>query len=163
MKEHLVENLINTYIDIEMWYLPIVVCCKERPPGKHETLDVTIYNPREWIKERTLDLYEGATETRYTDLSYRPDHSDIHEETQEFMAETCKTIAEAQDNVIKICLMTEGIGKMALFLGVEFDKFLLKTLYLVLERAGEKFFVFLRRKNRCHSLTNLKKKNFSIK
>ncbi|KAJ8959272.1 hypothetical protein NQ314_006300 [Rhamnusium bicolor] len=46
------------------------------------------------------------------------------------------TLAEVQNNVIQVCLLVEGIGKMALALQKYFQEFLLKTLYLVLERAG---------------------------
>ncbi|CAH0559229.1 unnamed protein product [Brassicogethes aeneus] len=46
------------------------------------------------------------------------------------------TLAEIQDNVILVCLMTEGIGKIALVIEENFNKFMLGTLYLVFERAG---------------------------
>lgn len=39
-------------------------------------------------------------------------------------------------NIIQVCLQTEGIGKLALALQKDFNQFLLKTLYLILERAG---------------------------
>ena len=50
--------------------------------------------------------------------------------------ETSITIREAQTNVIQVCLLVEGVGRMAKVLGSRFDHFLLKTLYFVLERAG---------------------------
>ncbi|XP_069692275.1 TELO2-interacting protein 1 homolog isoform X2 [Periplaneta americana] len=46
------------------------------------------------------------------------------------------SIGEVQSNVIQSCLLVEGVGKMALVLGPNFDQFLLRTLYAVLERAG---------------------------
>jgi hypothetical protein len=54
----------------------------------------------------------------------------------ELQEETSITIGQAQANVIQACLLVEGVGKMARVLGSKFDQFLLKTLYLVLERAG---------------------------
>lgn len=39
-------------------------------------------------------------------------------------------------NIIQVCLQTEGIGKFAVTLQKDFNEFLLKTLYLILERAG---------------------------
>lgn len=50
------------------------------------------------------------------------------------------TLADVQNNVIQVCLLVEGIGKIALVLKENFQQFLLKTLYLVLERAGKCFF-----------------------
>lgn len=41
---------------------------------------------------------------------------------------------EVQYNVIQVCLLVEGIGKLSSHLRSE--KFLLDTLYLVLEKAG---------------------------
>ncbi|KAI4477695.1 hypothetical protein M0804_012523 [Polistes exclamans] len=42
----------------------------------------------------------------------------------------------AQNNVIQCCLLTEGLGQIAKNLGRDFEKFLLKILYFVIERAG---------------------------
>lgn len=49
----------------------------------------------------------------------------------------CCTLSEVQNNILQICLQTEGIGVFALELRGKFQRFLLKTLYLVLERAGK--------------------------
>lgn len=56
--------------------------------------------------------------------------------TNELQEEVSITLGQAQSNVIQACLLVEGVGKMARVLGSKFDQFLLKTLYLVLERAG---------------------------
>ncbi|XP_077289147.1 telo2 interacting protein 1 isoform X2 [Arctopsyche grandis] len=133
--DHLTKNVILTYIDYENWYLPTVVEKKEKPPGKNETFDISVYNPREWVKDRTLDLYEGATEIRYTDISYRQNESNC-DGYYEDGKDSCRTLAQAQNNVIQICLMTEGIGKIAKSMKIRFQPYLLKTLYLILERAG---------------------------
>ncbi|KRT79068.1 hypothetical protein AMK59_6749, partial [Oryctes borbonicus] len=45
-------------------------------------------------------------------------------------------LAQIQNNIIQICLQLEGIGKIALLLQDNFQAFLLKTLYPVLEKAG---------------------------
>ncbi|XP_014614850.1 PREDICTED: TELO2-interacting protein 1 homolog isoform X2 [Polistes canadensis] len=42
----------------------------------------------------------------------------------------------AQNNVVQCCLLTEGLGQIAKNLGRDFEKFLLKILYFVIERAG---------------------------
>lgn len=52
------------------------------------------------------------------------------------------TLSDVQSNLIQVCLLTEGIGKIALTLKQHFRQFLLKTLFLVLERAGKLLFYF---------------------
>lgn len=52
------------------------------------------------------------------------------------------TLADVQNNVIQVCLLVEGVGKIALALQKNFQEFLLKTLYLVLERAGKYFSLY---------------------
>ncbi|XP_034174840.2 telo2 interacting protein 1 isoform X1 [Osmia lignaria lignaria] len=42
----------------------------------------------------------------------------------------------AQTNVIQSCLLLEGLGLIALNMKRDYDRFLLKTLYLVIEKAG---------------------------
>ncbi|KAJ8974649.1 hypothetical protein NQ317_019885 [Molorchus minor] len=46
------------------------------------------------------------------------------------------TLPEVQNNVIQVCLLVDGVGKIALALNKHLEQFLLKTLYSVLERAG---------------------------
>ncbi|KAG5887572.1 hypothetical protein JTB14_009980 [Gonioctena quinquepunctata] len=46
------------------------------------------------------------------------------------------TLAEVQHNVIQVCLLVEGIGKIALVLRKHFQEFIFKVLYLILEKAG---------------------------
>ncbi|XP_050294398.1 TELO2-interacting protein 1 homolog [Anthonomus grandis grandis] len=41
-----------------------------------------------------------------------------------------------QSNIILICLLTEGLGRISLTIGSKFQNLLLKTLYVVLEKAG---------------------------
>lgn len=42
----------------------------------------------------------------------------------------------AQNNVVQCCLLLEGLGLIAENLKRDYDRFLLKTLYLIIERAG---------------------------
>ncbi|XP_047343679.1 TELO2-interacting protein 1 homolog isoform X2 [Vespa velutina] len=42
----------------------------------------------------------------------------------------------AQNNVVQCCLLTEGLGQIAKNLEDNYESFLLKTLYLIIERAG---------------------------
>ncbi|CAG9825114.1 unnamed protein product [Phaedon cochleariae] len=46
------------------------------------------------------------------------------------------TLAEVQQNVIQMCLLVEGLGKIALIFKEHFQQFIFKVLYSILERAG---------------------------
>lgn len=46
------------------------------------------------------------------------------------------TFTDTRKNILQICLQTEGIGIFAGVLKKDFECFLLKSLYLILERAG---------------------------
>ncbi|KAK1135126.1 hypothetical protein K0M31_007897 [Melipona bicolor] len=46
------------------------------------------------------------------------------------------TVRVAQSNVVRCCLLLEGLGLIAQNLERDYDRFLLTTLYIVLERAG---------------------------
>nr|XP_049693236.1 TELO2-interacting protein 1 homolog isoform X2 [Helicoverpa armigera] len=134
--EDFVKRLLNVYIEEDVWYLPLEVISSEPVLTDDETLDVTVYNPRAWEKDSVPDLYEGATETRYTDISYRvprptpPASRGLH---------VCATPADAHRNMLLSCLLTEGVGVIANRLKDKFQPFLLKTLCLVLERIGSKY------------------------
>lgn len=43
---------------------------------------------------------------------------------------------QAQSNIVQCCLLIEGLGLIAQNLQYDYDKYLLKTLYLIIERAG---------------------------
>ncbi|XP_020295191.1 TELO2-interacting protein 1 homolog isoform X2 [Pseudomyrmex gracilis] len=46
------------------------------------------------------------------------------------------SLTQAQSNIVKCCLLTEGLGRIAEILQCDYDRYLLKTLYLILERTG---------------------------
>lgn len=46
------------------------------------------------------------------------------------------SLNEVHSNAIQICLLVEGIGKIALLMKKRFEKFTLKLLYMILEKAG---------------------------
>ncbi|XP_025988611.2 TELO2-interacting protein 1 homolog isoform X2 [Solenopsis invicta] len=46
------------------------------------------------------------------------------------------SLMQAQSNIVQCCLLTEGLGLIALNLQHDYDRYLLKTLYLIIERAG---------------------------
>lgn len=45
-------------------------------------------------------------------------------------------LVQAQSNTVQCCLLTEGLGLIAQNLRHDYDRYLLKTLYLIIERAG---------------------------
>ncbi|XP_015182653.1 PREDICTED: TELO2-interacting protein 1 homolog [Polistes dominula] len=74
----------------------------------------------------TLSLYKEIIELYITeDFWYLP-----IEVTEDI------SLRVAQSNVVQCCLLTEGLGQIAKNLGRNFEKFLLKILYFVIERAG---------------------------
>ncbi|XP_049870921.1 TELO2-interacting protein 1 homolog isoform X2 [Pectinophora gossypiella] len=130
----LARRVLDTYIAENMWYSPLEVRSSEPPLTTQDTLDATVYNPRAWIKDSVPDLYEGATETRYTGISYRaPRVTPLPD------PDSCATLVEAQDNMLLSCLLTEGVGLMATRLKEHYQPYLLKTLCLLLERVGSKY------------------------
>ncbi|XP_012260552.2 TELO2-interacting protein 1 homolog [Athalia rosae] len=48
------------------------------------------------------------------------------------------SLRQAQSNVVQCCLLLEGLEIIAQALGKQYQRFLLKTLYLVIERAGNR-------------------------
>ncbi|XP_026331468.1 TELO2-interacting protein 1 homolog, partial [Hyposmocoma kahamanoa] len=128
------KRILNTYIEENMWYLPLEVGSGETPLTSDDTLDVRIYNPRAWTKDSVPDLYEGAVETRYTAISYLVPRAPSSADPS-----TCPTSAAAQKNMVLSCLLTEGVGIMARRLKEDYQPFLLRTLCLVLERVGCKY------------------------
>lgn len=49
----LAKRILDTYLEEELWYLPLEVRNEEPPITDEETLDIEVYNPRSWIKEST--------------------------------------------------------------------------------------------------------------
>ncbi|KAL0881922.1 hypothetical protein ABMA27_001681 [Loxostege sticticalis] len=128
------QRILDTYIEEDVWYLPLEVGSGEAPVTQDETLDVSIYNPRAWSKDSVPGLYEGAVETRYTDIGYSAPRPAARRDPDK-----CSSLAEAQRNMTLCSLMTEGVGIIAKRLGDKFQPYLLKTLCLVLERVGSKY------------------------
>lgn len=45
-------------------------------------------------------------------------------------------LVKAQSNIVQCCLLMEGLCCIAQNLQCDYDKYLLKTLYIIIERAG---------------------------
>jgi hypothetical protein len=49
-KPSFVCRVIDTYIEEDIWYLPLEAS-EEAPPEQEETYDVSVYNPRAWTTD----------------------------------------------------------------------------------------------------------------
>lgn len=81
-----------------------------------------------WYEDRTNGLYESAVSIRYTDVRYT-DNGRYQNEVV--------TINDAKFNVLHICLLLETIGVYAMVLQKEFQPFVMKTLYRILDKTGK--------------------------
>lgn len=45
-------------------------------------------------------------------------------------------LVQAQSNIVQCCLLMEGLGYIAQNLQHDYDRYLLKTLYIIIEKAG---------------------------
>ncbi|XP_029161251.1 TELO2-interacting protein 1 homolog isoform X2 [Nylanderia fulva] len=48
------------------------------------------------------------------------------------------TLVQAQSNIVQCCLLMEGLSCIAQNLQCDYDRYLLKTLYIIIERVGSK-------------------------
>ncbi|XP_032515734.2 TELO2-interacting protein 1 homolog isoform X1 [Danaus plexippus] len=128
----LARRIISVYITEDVWYQPLEVQSGEKPLSADETLDESIYNPRSWTRDTVPGLFEGAIETRFTDISSTLPRVRLE-------PNTCVTLGHARRNLTRSCLLTEGLGLMALRLGRDYQQYLLKTLCLLLERVGSRY------------------------
>ncbi|XP_041988802.1 TELO2-interacting protein 1 homolog [Aricia agestis] len=124
--ESLARRLVCEYTAEEVWACPLEDPTPAPPP---DTYDVTVYDPHAWTKDSVPGLYEGATETRYTGISY------LHPRRPQSRA----SAAAARRGVLRRCLMAEGLELAARRLGPAYRPHLLRTLTLVLEAVGSKF------------------------
>ncbi|CAG9579586.1 unnamed protein product [Danaus chrysippus] len=128
----LARRIISVYITEDVWYQPLEVQSGEKPLSADETLDESVYNPRAWTRDSVPGLFEGAIETRFTDISSTLPRVRLE-------PNTCVTLGHARRNLTMSCLLTEGLGLMALRLGPDYQHYLLKTLCLLLERVGSRY------------------------
>ncbi|KAI8420666.1 hypothetical protein MSG28_007905 [Choristoneura fumiferana] len=129
----LARRVIAMYVEDNVWYLPLEVGGGDAPVTEADTFDVSVYDPRAWTKDSVPGLFEGATETRTTGISYETPRTSRRDPS------LCATLGEAQRNMALVCILTEGVGLMAKRLGPDFQPYLLKTLCLVLERVGSTY------------------------
>ncbi|XP_050349626.1 TELO2-interacting protein 1 homolog isoform X2 [Nymphalis io] len=127
----LAKRIISAYTEEDVWYRPLELGDGE-PPAR-DTLDRDVYDPRAWTRDCVPGLFEGATETRYTDISL------CHPRMKYVEPNTCASLSDAQRNMAFCCLVTEGLGLMARRLKREYQPYLLKTLCLILERVGSQY------------------------
>ncbi|XP_046603137.1 TELO2-interacting protein 1 homolog [Neodiprion virginianus] len=101
-------------------------------------------NMTQYRKELTLLLnwIIGVPVTNSTDLSEYQSVVQYYVTESTWNLPLCissdVTLREAQSNVAQSCLLLEGLGIIARTLKEEFQRFLLHTLYLVIEKAGSR-------------------------
>ncbi|XP_025829077.1 TELO2-interacting protein 1 homolog [Agrilus planipennis] len=83
------------------------------------------------IKDKTrVEIFENVITTyldpEYWDLPLHTIDSDGNKHS----------LGEVQNNILQVCLLAEGFGKIASSLGPNIQQFLLKIMYPILERAG---------------------------
>ncbi|KAL7016741.1 hypothetical protein ACKWTF_010111 [Chironomus riparius] len=86
----------------------------------------------EWFEDHTPGLYESAIEVKLTDISL----NDNNEEQQVIL--NLKTI---KYNILCTCTILEMTGNIALKLESKFQKYILRCLHMILEKAGNSNFL----------------------
>ncbi|XP_008557642.1 TELO2-interacting protein 1 homolog [Microplitis demolitor] len=119
----LICNLLSTLGDLSLLVDRIFDLMTDMPHYRKEL--ILLLN---WILKSThnehVSLHRQVVEY-YTnpELWYLPTHGNY-------------PLRKLQYNIVESCLVTEGLGIVASVLGKNYHQFLLKTLYLVIERAG---------------------------
>lgn len=117
-----VEVIVEEFLSETYWTMKI------QPSERvHKTKQVN----EEWFEERTPGLYESAVEVRLRDISL--------DETDDRIEEL--NLKAIKYNILCTCLVIELIGSAATIIGKKFQKFLLRSLHRVLEKAGSTNFI----------------------
>lgn len=85
----------------------------------------------EWFKDITLGLYESAIEVRLRNVSLKDDEDKVIE----------LNLKSIKYNILCTCFVLELVATTSKILQVRFQRFLLKILHRVLEKAGSSNFL----------------------
>lgn len=123
------ENILEEFLDDSnsYWNLPIKI--SDAP--KYETR----HNNEQWFEDHTLGLYESAIEVRLYDKDATVEAEEEKENNQRLNLKTIKY------NILCTCIITELCGSIAMKLGKKFQRYNLRVLYRVLEKAGNTNFL----------------------
>lgn len=135
LKQDQVEGIVEEFLSETYWTLK--TCATERVEKQKQR------GHEEWFKDQTLGLYESAIEVRLTDVSLE----DGFDQSYVMKLKTIKY------NILCTCLVVELMGAAAKILGKDFQRFLLRTLHRVLEKAGNSNFII--RSSGLHSLESI--------
>lgn len=115
-----VEGIVEEFLNETYWSMPI----KATPmvEKKHR---------EEFFEESTPGLYESAVEVRVRDVT-------LDDDSGESSGTNLKAI---KYNVLCTCLVVELMGTAATVLGRKFQRFMLRTLHQILEKAGSSNFL----------------------
>lgn len=112
-----VEAIVEEFLNETYWSMPIQATSKiERKQRSHE----------EWHQESTPGLYESAVEIKLRDMALDDDSEKSYETS-------LKTI---KYNILSTCFVLELMATSAKIFKTKFQKFMLRMLFRILEKAG---------------------------
>lgn len=118
-----VEGIVEEFLSETYWTMKIQATARIEKKQRPAT--------EEWYKDNTLGLYESAIEIRLRDVALEEDG----EKTNEMNLKAIKY------NIICTSLVLELMGTTAKVLTMNFQRFMLRTLHRVLEKAGSSNFI----------------------
>lgn len=122
LEHNQLEGIVEEFLNETYWSMPIQVTSKiERKQRSHE----------EWHQESTPGLYESAVEIKVRDIALDDDGEKSYETT-------LKTI---KYNILSTCFVLELMATSAKIFKTKFQKFMLRLLFRILEKAGSVNFI----------------------
>lgn len=119
-----IENIVEEFLVESYWAMPI------RATEQVERKQRNVHE--QWFSENTPGLYESAVEVRLRDIT-------LDDESDKFKQNFC--LQTIKYNILCTCLVLELTGTAASLLQSNFQKFMLRTLHRVLEKAGSSNFI----------------------
>lgn len=117
-----IENVIEEFLSENYWKMVIDVPKETIKKSTNE----------EWFQDITPGLYESAIEIRLRDLRLEDNDEEVQSKIN---------LKMVRYNILCTCFVTELIGCAALQLGKKFQKFILRSMHKILEKAGSSKFL----------------------
>lgn len=118
-----IECIIEEFLDDIYWSMPTKLALP--------MIEIENQKSREeWYKDSTPGLYESSVEVRLKDIKL--DDKDIEKKAQ---------LRHIKYNILCTCLVNELIGQAATVLKTEFQRYMLRVLHRILEKAGNLNFI----------------------
>lgn len=123
LEQDQVEGIVEEFLSETYWTMKIQaterIAKKQRPATE------------EWYKDNTLGLYESAIEVRLRDVALDDDCDKTND----------TNLKAIKYNILCTCLVVELMGTTSKILKMNFQRFMLRTLHRVLEKAGSSNFI----------------------